>query len=401
MAKISRETWQVALDALRANKVKAALTMLGVVIGSACIVLVVTIALIGKTYVLQQIEGVGSNIVYASYAGGTANARSQADEITLSDLEATRHLPHVAEVAGTYDMATSVVINGQEKPVALIGVTEGFQKIRNLLILEGRFFDDLDQRTGAKGCLITQDLAKQLPPGPMIGRQLRVGEQTFTVIAVFRERVATFGQSEISAQSVLIPFSLIKYYSGKDYVRTLYAQTDTGDNVPETTLAVQSLLKSRHTPGAVYTVQNLASILDAARKISMALTIVLMLVGMISLIISGVGIMNIMLVTVTERTREIGLRKAVGARREEILYQFLIEALIISGLGAIIGILIAVSVKIIVEPLIPPEVGLRIPISIYSVILSFVVSCATGVLFGFLPANKASKLQPTESLRYE
>jgi putative ABC transport system permease protein len=401
MAKISRETWQVALDALRANKVKAALTMLGVVIGSACIVLVVTIALIGKTYVLAQIEGVGSNLVYAAYTGGTANARSQADEISLNDMEAVRHLPHVIEVAGTYDLPTSVIVNGQEKPVSLVGVTEGFQKIRNLLIMEGRFFDNLDQTTGAKGCLITQELAKQLPPGPMIGRQLRVGEQTFTVIAVFRERVATFGQSEISAQSVLVPFGLIKYYSGNDYVRTLYAQTDTGDSVPETTLAVQSLLKSRHTPGAVYTVQNLSSILEAARKISMALTIVLMLVGMIALVISGVGIMNIMLVTVTERTREIGLRKAVGARREEILYQFLIEALIISGVGAIIGILIAVSVKIIVEPLIPPEVGLKIPISIYSVVVAFVVSCATGVLFGFLPASKASKLQPTESLRYE
>jgi putative ABC transport system permease protein len=401
MPKISRETWQVALDALRANKVKAALTMLGVVIGSACIVLVVTIALIGKTYVLAQIEGVGSNIVYATYTGGTANARSQADEISLSDMEAIRHLPHVIEAAGTYDMPTSIVVNGQEKPVALVGVTEGFQRIRNLLILEGRFFDDIDQATGAKGCLITQELARQLPPGPMIGRQLRVGEQTFTVIAVFRERVATFGQSEIGAQSVLIPFGLMKYYSGNDYVRTLYAQTDTGESVQETTLAVQSLLKSRHTPGAAYLVQNLASILEAARKISMALTTVLMLVGMIALVISGVGIMNIMLVTVTERTREIGLRKAVGARREEILYQFLIEALIISGVGALIGILIAVSVKIVVEPLIPPEVGLKIPISIYSVILAFVVSCATGVLFGYLPASRASKLQPTESLRYE
>lgn len=401
MAKISRETWQVALDALRANKVKAALTMLGVVIGSACIVLVVTIALIGKTYVLAQIEGVGSNLVYANYTGGTANARSQADEINLNDMEAIRHLPHVTEVAGTYDVATSIVVNGQEKPVALIGVTQGFQKIRNLLILEGRFFDDLDQTTGAKGCLITQELAKQLPPGPMIGRHLRVGEQTFTVIAVFRERVATFGQSEISSQSVLVPFGLIKYYSGNDYLKTLYAQTDTGDSVPETTYAVQSLLKSRHTLGAVYSVQNLASILEAARKISMALTVVLMLVGMIALIISGVGIMNIMLVTVTERTREIGLRKAVGARTEEILYQFLIEAFVISGLGAIIGILIAVSVKIIVEPLIPPEVGLKIPISIYSVLVAFIVSCATGVLFGYLPASRASKLQPTESLRHE
>jgi putative ABC transport system permease protein len=401
MAKISRETWQVALEALRANKVKAALTMLGVVIGSACIVLVVTIALIGKFYVMAQIEGVGSNIVYANYGGSTGGARSQADEITLADMEAVRHLPHVVEVAGTYDMPTSIVVNGQEKPVALVGVTEGFQKIRNLFIIEGRFFDDLDQATGAKGCLITQELAKQLPPGPMIGRQLRVGEQTFTVIAVFRERVATFGQSEITSQSVLIPFGLIKYYAGSDYIRTLYAQADTGDNVPETTLAVQSLLKSRHASGAVYMVQNLASILEAARKISVALTVVLLLVGMIALIISGVGIMNIMLVTVTERTHEIGLRKAVGAKREEILYQFLIEALIISGMGAIIGIAIAVGVKIIVEPLIPAEVGLKIPISIYSVVIAFVVSCATGVLFGYLPASRASKLQPTESLRYE
>ncbi len=398
---ISRETWQVALDALRANKVKAALTMLGVVIGSACIVLVVTIATIGKTYVLAQIEGVGSNIVYAGYDGGTARARSQADELNLNDMEAVRHLPHVAEVAATYDMHTSIVVNGQEKPVSLVGVTEGFQKIRNLLILEGRFFDDIDEKTGAKGCLITQDLAKQLPPGPMIGRQLRVGEQTFTIIAVFRERVATFGQSEISSQTVLVPFSLIKYYSGDDYLRTLYAQADTADSVPQTTREVQALLKSRHTPGAVYLVQNLASILEAARRISTALTLVLMLVGMIALIISGVGIMNIMLVTVTERTREIGLRKAVGAKRDEILYQFLIEALIISGVGALVGIAIAVSLKILVEPLIPPEVGLKIPISVYSVIVAFIVSCATGVLFGFLPASRASKLQPTESLRYE
>ena len=393
---ISSETWGVAVDALRANKVKAALTMLGVMIGSACIVLVVTIALIGKNYVIAQIEGVGSNIVYANYLGG--GTRTVADELSIGDMNAARELPHVVEVAGTHDSTSSnVVVNGKEKPVVLIGVTQGFQKIRNLLILKGRFFDDVDMQTAAKACLITQDLAKQYHQD-MIGKDIRVGELRLTVIAVFRERVATFGQSEIAAESVLIPFQLMKTYRGEDYVRTLYAQADSAENVPLVTDEVQHLLQSRHRAGVVYTVQNLSSILEAAHKISMALTVVLMMVGFVALVVSGVGIMNIMLVTVTERTREIGVRKAVGARRSEILYQFLIEAFLISGIGALVGILIAVGVKIVVEPLLPAEYNMRIPISFASIVISFVVSCGTGVLFGYLPANRASKLQPTESL---
>ncbi len=394
---ISSETWGVAIDALRANKVKAALTMLGVVIGSACIVLVVTIALIGKNYVIAQIEGVGSNLVYADYLGGGA-ARTIADEISIADMNAVRELPHVVEVAGTHDVTnSSIVVNGKEKPIALIGVTRGFQKIRNLLILKGRFFDDVDMQTAAKVCLITQDLAKQYREN-MIGKDIRIGELRLTVIAIFRERVATFGQSEITSESVLIPFQLMKTYGGEDYVRTLYAQADSADNVPLVTDEVRHLLQSRHRAGVVYTVQNLSSILEAAHKISVALTAVLLMVGFVALVVSGVGIMNIMLVTVTERTREIGVRKAVGARRSEILYQFLIEAFLISGIGALVGILIAVGVKIVVEPLLPAEYNIRIPISFASIVVSFVVSCGTGVLFGYLPANRASKLQPTESL---
>jgi putative ABC transport system permease protein len=219
-----------------------------------------------------------------------------------------------------------------------------------------------------------------------------------TVIAIFRERVATFGQSEIAAESVLIPFQLMKTYKGEDYVRTLYAQADSAENVPLVTDEVRHLLQSRHRAGVVYMVQNLSSILEAAHKISMALTAVLLMVGFVALVVSGVGIMNIMLVTVTERTREIGVRKAVGAKRSEILYQFLIEAFLISGIGALVGILIAVGVKIVVEPLLPAEYNIRIPISLASIVISFVVSCGTGVLFGYLPANRASKLQPTESL---
>jgi putative ABC transport system permease protein len=397
---IKNETWQVALDALLANKVKAALTMLGITIGTTCIVLVVTVSMIGKNYVIAQIEAVGTDLVFAYFPGNRVN-RSAADEISVDDLQAARTLPHVVEAAGIHDIGnTSVVINGVEKSVTLVGVTEGFQKIRNLLIVQGRFFDDVDMQSSSKACLITQDLAKEFNQD-MVGQIIRVGELSFTVIGVFRERVSTFGQSEITSESVLVPFPLLKYYQGVDYIRTLYVQADTHDNVPLVTAELRVLLQSRHREGVAYTVQNLAGILEAARQISWALTAVLLTVGCIVLLISGVGIMNIMLVTVTERTREIGLRKAVGANRREILFQFLIEALIISGAGALLGILIAYSIKIVAEPLVPVEYNVHIPISMASIIVAFFVSCSTGILFGYLPANRASRLQPTEALHHE
>ena len=399
---IRSETWKVALDALRSNKLKAFLTMLGVVIGSACIVLVVTIALTGKRYIIAQIEAVGSNLIYAEYMrSGPQQATTLSNEITRDDLEAIRQgLPQVVEVAGTRDLPMNLVVEGAERPVGLVGVTEGFQRIRNLVILRGRFFDENDMELRSKVCLLTEELANRLfPYDDPIDKSVRVWELSFTVIGVFKERVATFGQSEIQRDSVVIPFPLMRYYAGEEFVKVLYAQAARPEQVSAVTRQVEELLKSRHRPGAVYRVQNLTSLLDAARKISMALTIILLLIASIALVISGVGIMNIMLVTVTERTREIGIRKAVGARQEEILYQFLIEALLISGTGAVAGILIAVSIPILTRPLLPGN--FTVPISGLSIVLAFVVSCFTGILFGYLPASKAAKLQPTESLRYE
>ena len=397
---IKKETWYVALDALLADKVKAALTMLGVTIGATCIILVVTVSMIGKNYVMAQIEAVGTDIVYA-YFPGNHLSRSRTDEISLADLEAARSLPHVVEVAGVHDIGNSnIVINGAEKSVTLVGVTEGFQKIRNLLIVQGRFFDALDLDSSAKACLITQDLAKELNRD-MVGEIIRVGDLRFTVIGVFRERVATFGQSEISQESVLVPFSLLKYYQGIDFFRTLYAQADTHENVSLVTAELKVMLQSRHRANISYTVENLAGILEAAHQIALTLTWMLLLVSCIVLLISGVGIMNIMLVTVTERTREIGLRKAVGANRREILFQFLLEAVLISGLGAVLGVLVAMTIKTVGEYLIPAEYNVHIPISMASIIVAFFVSCSTGVLFGYLPANRASRMQPTEALHHE
>jgi putative ABC transport system permease protein len=395
-----RETVSVAIDALRANKLRAALTSLGVIIGSASIVLVVTVALTSKKFVISQIEGVGSNLVWAEMVHASGRAQPLSHEITMDDLNAMKVQPGVLEVAGTRELPMSVVVSGVERPVNLIGVTEGFQTIRRLIIFRGRYFDYEDMESRNKVCLVTKELSERVfgQENPL-GRPIRMGELTFTVIGVFKERIATFGLSEIQKESVIIPLPLLKYYTGENVLRVLYAQALSPDAVAGVEREMTQLLKTRHPPEAEYDVQTLVAILGAARTISLALTIVLLVIAAIALLISGIGIMNIMLVTVRERTREIGIRKAIGAARREILYQFLIEAFLISGGGAVLGILIGLAIPVSVQPLLPGN--LRVPISGISVIVAFMVSCSTGLFFGWLPANQAARLQPIESLRYE
>jgi len=395
-----RETVSVAIDALRANKMRAILTSLGVIIGSASIVLVVTVALTSKTFVLSQIEAVGSNLVQAELVQRPDKPQPLNYEVTLQDMEAARSIPGVVEVAGTRELETSVVVDGVERPVHLVGVTEGYQAIRRLMVLRGRFLDAGDMEMRSKVCLIAAQLADKIfgQDNP-VGRPIRMGELTFTVIGVFRERVETYGLSEIQENTVVLPFTLMKYYTGTEVVRLLSVQAARSEDVPSVERQVGQLLKSRHPAEAEYKVQTLTAILSAARNISLALTIVLIIIAFIALVISGIGIMNIMLVTVTERTREIGIRKAIGAARREIMYQFLIESFVISGGGAVIGILIGIAVPVTAQLFLPGN--LRVPISPLSVVIAFVVSCSTGLFFGYLPANQAASLQPVESLRYE
>jgi putative ABC transport system permease protein len=394
------ETFAVATDALRANKLRASLTSLGVIIGSASIVLVVTVALTSKKFVLSQIEATGSNLVWAEMVKAPDKAQPLSHQLNLQDLEAARSIPSVVQVAGTSDIQMSVVAQGSVRPVTLIGVTDGYRDIRRLVVLRGRYLDATDLASRGKVCLITTQLAEKLfgHENP-IGQELRMGELTFTVIGVFKERVETFGLSDIQAESMLIPFGLMKTLTGVDVLRVLDVQAGTADDVARVQKQVEFLLRSRHPPEAEYNVQTLSAILVAARNISLALTIVLLVIAFIALLISGIGIMNIMLVTVQERTREIGIRKAIGAPRKDILYQFLIEAFLISGGGAVVGILIGLAVPVTAQFFLPGN--LRVPISPMSVVIAFVVSCSTGLFFGYLPANNAARLQPIESLRYE
>jgi len=397
---ISPGTFMEAMRALRASKLRSLLSTLGVAIGSACVVLVVTISLSAKSYITGLIEAVGSNLVYAEYIPGEARP-PLSDFLSPADLRVILPaVPLVTRVAGSYALHLVVAAGGAELPVTLVGVTDGFQEIRRLIVLRGRYLDEGDIESHGKVCLLTEHLAKRLfPADDPVGRTIRVGELVFGVIGVFRERGSTFGETDIQRDSVLVPFSLTKNYTGFEVLLIIYAQADRAEDVPLVTRELGELLRSRHRAGAKYNVQNLTSILDAARKISFALSIVLLVIGLITLTIGGVNIMNIMLVTVTERTREIGLRKAVGARRLDIRYQFLLEAVMISSIGALAGIFVGVAIPILAEPFLPGD--LRVRFAWLSILIAFVVCCMVGIVFGYLPADRAAKLEPTEALRHE
>jgi putative ABC transport system permease protein len=291
-------------------------------------------------------------------------------------------------------------VEGHEEDIAILGSDQYYPVVRNLALLTGRFFDGSEVAQRAHVALPTEKLARRLfgSQSAAMGRTVKLHGLPFTIIGTFKEKVSTFGQTELSGDNILIPISVLKDFTQIERIDPLYVEVRNQEGVEQATTAVRAIIESRHRPGAHYNVMNLNSILDTARQIASILNAVLIVVSAIALIISGIGIMNIMLVTVTERTREIGLRMAVGAARRDILEQFLVEAVIISIVGGAAGILIGVAVPLSVRFFAD---DFAIPISPLSIAVAFTVSLGVGLLFGILPASRASKLNPTEALRYE
>ena len=390
-----------SFEALRANKLRTLLTALGLVIANASVVLVATISITGRDYVLDQIRAIGSNMVYASYQAGS-NATADADFIKWSDVEAVRQQfgDRIAAATGTMATYDRMMIAGQEQDVKVLGSDDQYAVVRNLQLLAGRFLNPSDVALRQKVALLTGKLAARLYGSQYgaIGQDIKIHGLQFTIVGTFQERTETFGLTELSNETILVPATIIRYFTSVERVDPLYIQAKGVEDVEPLTMATRRLIESRHRAGARYDVENLSAILDAARKVAIVLTIVLVLVSAIALLISGIGIMNIMLVTVTERTREIGLRMAVGASRGNILEQFLTESVIISIGGGSIGILCGVAVPLAIRFF---SEGIAVPISVMSVVVAFGVSVSVGIIFGLMPANKASRMNPTEALRHE
>ena len=398
-----REVLAVSVRALAANKLRSILTALGLVIGNASVILVVTISLTSTELILEQIRGIGSNVIWAYYEAGSRDSdQVQNDFVNLADVEAIRTSLAERIVAATAVMSSNdfLAINGKPQELAVQGCDEYYPRVRNLAILSGRFMDAGEVGARAKVAMLTEKLARDIygSQAAAIGQVLKLKGFQFTVIGTFKERTPTFGLSELGERTVIIPITVLKYFARVERIDPVYIQARRAQDVGPLTLDVRRILESRHRPGARYFVDNLGPILDTAQQIGTLLTLVLILVSLIALVISGIGIMNIMLVTVTERTREVGLRMAIGASRSEVMLQFLAEATMLSVAGGLLGMLIGLAIPLIGRQF---AEGLAIQISWISVAISFLVSFAVGLTFGYLPAKRAASLSPTEALRYE
>ena len=396
------EAVSFSIQSLRANPIRSMLTGLGMVIGTASVILVVTISLTSRDFILQQIEGVGSNIIFAYYvSAGPTSPAADADYIKLADITAIRNELHGDIVAATGVMTNfdQMLIAGKAQDVKVIGTDEDYAEVRNIITSNGRFLDQSDLSQRQKVAMLTDQLADRMygSRAGAINQVIRLFGLQFTVIGTFHEKVETFGQSEVERDTILIPITVLRYFTPVERIDARYVQVRSADEVDHVATRVQQIVEARHRPGARYRVDTLTAILNAAKNISLILSLVLVLVSAITLLISGIGIMNIMLVTVTERTREIGVRLAVGASARDIQIQFLTEAMMVSLSGGLIGIVVGVAIPLSASLF----ADIKIPISPVAVVVAFGVSCLVGLIFGILPANRAAHLNPTEALRYE
>jgi putative ABC transport system permease protein len=393
----------LALDSFRASKVRFALTALGMVIGSASLILVVTIGLTGKQYVLKAIQGVGTNMVELEYAGGGVGAISDTrnDFMTPEDEDAViQQVPAVAASSPMLEMHDRITYpGGISKDVLVLGVSPEYSQVRNLVITSGRFFDQQDEETHAKAAVVTEPFAKARfgSVDGAINQSVALVGIPFTIIGTFKESVDTMGQTEIDTETILIPYSVGRYFSSRDYVKQIFFSVRDQNDVEEAARQIVAVVSARHNKNSVYKAETLTGVLEVATQITDALTIVLLLVSTVTLAVGGVGIMNIMLATVRSRIREIGIRKALGATAREIKLQFLVEAIFISLSGGIVGAALGIAIPFAVRFF----TGYHIPVTGWSVAISLVTSTMVGVIFGTLPANRAAQMDPVESLKYE
>ena len=401
---------KVSFRSLRANKMRSALTMLGMIIGVAAVIVMVAIGEGARRRIADQIASTGSNLLLvlrgSTTSGGLRAGSGSAPSLTIADARAiAREVPSVLRVSPTSRSSGPVVYGNQNWSTILQGVSPEFLDIRDWKITSGRVFTQQEMDASSKVCLLGVTVAENLfGAEDPVGKIIRIKRAPFTVIGVLdRKGQSPNGQDQ--DDTVILPVTtLLKKLSGTAHAGSIGAilvQAVDGSRVKEAEEDVAVLFRQRHRigPGQEddFTVRNLSEMLDLAESAARTMSMLLGGIASVSLLVGGIGIMNIMLVSVTERTREIGIRMAVGARERDILSQFLIEAVLLAITGGAVGIILGTAGALLVSRF----SGWSTSISAGAVLLAFGFSAGVGVFFGFYPARKASRMDPIEALRYE
>ncbi|MDT5294087.1 MAG: putative transport system permease protein [Acidobacteriota bacterium] len=400
---------RIAFRALARNKTRAALTMLGIIIGVSAVIVMVSIGQGAQASVQAQIESMGTNLLFVSAGaqnvGGVRSGAGDAgtNTLTVEDLEAVRReVPSVALTSPVVNSRAQLVVGNQNWSTSVQGVSEQFPDIRKWAVAGGDFFTDADVRSAARVVVIGQTIADNLFAGAdPLGQTVRVSNMPFRVVGVMA-RKGQDPQGRDQDDTAFAPYTAVqKKLLGNTRVQVAYVSAVSSEATYTAQSQITDLLRQRHklAAGAAddFTVRNMSDIAEAANQTNSIMTMLLASIAGVSLLVGGIGIMNIMLVSVTERTREIGIRMAIGARSTAVRTQFLIESIVLSLTGGFAGIVFGILVSIGV----PALLGWPTLVSTASIVGSVVFSAAVGIFFGYYPARKAAALDPIDALRYE
>ncbi len=404
------QTFWEALESISANKMRSGLTVLGIVIGVGAVIAMISIGRGAQNTITGSIQGIGTNLIFV-FRGGSEEVRNP-KPITFGDAEAIAdpfQAPSVMAVAPILQGQVRVTFGGETANTTIQGITSDFSTVRNRTVTEGEYIDEAHILGRASVALLGIDTADKLfgRTSGLTGETIRIEGQPFRVIGILEERGGSSFNNEDDL--VLVPISTAQTRllrrSSSDRVDVLMVQAASAEAVPNASQEIAQILRTRHRTeiGADdFTILTQQDFLSTAETITGVLTIFLGGIAAISLLVGGIGIMNIMLVSVTERTREIGLRKALGARKTDILIQFLTESSVLSLFGGLIGIALGWAISLVVGQIaaasdtpIVPAIGIDV------ILLATIFSTAVGLFFGIYPANRAANLEPVEALRYE